>query len=310
MNGVEKMQSVMAEVNKVIIGKEDAVKKVTTAILAGGHVLIEDIPGVGKTTLATAFSKAMSLEFNRMQFTPDVIPSDITGFSLYNKSTGTFEYKEGVILCNLFLADEINRASSKTQSALLEAMEEGSVTVDGVTRTLPDIFTVIATQNPVGSVGTSMLPESQLDRFMFKLSLGYPTINNELEILKQKKNENLDIDISSIITTAELNEIKREVDDIFVDDKIYDYILELVAKTRDSEDIIVGISPRGSISILRASMAYAYLCGRNFVTPDDVRSIFLETAHHRIVISPKARVAHQTEDIIIDRIIKNVVAGR
>ncbi|MBE5939272.1 MAG: MoxR family ATPase [Lachnospiraceae bacterium] len=310
MNGYEAAKLVMDEVNKVIIGKPEVVKQVMMSIIAGGHVLIEDIPGVGKTTLATAFSKVLSLKYNRMQFTPDVMPSDITGFSVYNKEKGTFEYKEGVIMCNLFLADEINRTSSKTQSALLEAMEEGKVTVDGVTRNLEKPFVVIATQNPIGSVGTTLLPESQLDRFMFKISIGYPSRENEILVLRDKDKQKSVEDINAIISSEELVNICEEVQKVFVHDYVLRYIVDIAEATRKNDMVRLGISPRGTIAVLKAAKAAAYLDGRDFVTPEDVREVIVPVANHRILVSARGKMEQLTEEDIIGEIIRRIQVRR
>ena len=230
---LQKAVDIKNEIKKVVMGKDEVIEKILTAVIAKGHILLEDIPGVGKTTLALAFSKTMSLSYNRVQFTPDVLPTDITGFSLYDKNTGKFVYKQGAAFCNLFLADEINRTSSKTQSALLEMMEEGSVTVDGVTRVLPVPFIVIATENPIGSVGTQMLPESQLDRFTVCLSMGYPDAISEVSILKSRQGVNPLDTVASIATIQDVMEMQAAVESVFTDDKIYRYIAELSAKTRE-----------------------------------------------------------------------------
>lgn len=306
MTGTEKCKSIMNEINKVIIGKEAIIKNVLAAIIAEGHVLLEDIPGVGKTTLAMTFSKAMSLKYSRMQFTPDVMPSDVTGFSIYNKATGSFEYKEGVIMSNFFLADEINRTSSKTQSALLEAMEEKKVTVDGNTYELKKPFIVMATQNPIGSIGTSMLPESQLDRFMMRLSMGYPDSLSEVRMLKSKEgNEDIISGVNSVVTMNEVLGIQNEVAEVYVHDDIYAYIVSIVNATRKNDNILLGVSPRGTIAIVNAAKAMAYIYGRNYVIPDDVKEIINPVINHRIILSGKARAAH----ISVEQVIGNILAG-
>jgi MoxR-like ATPase len=299
-------EEILEEINKVVKGKEEVVRMVLTGILAGGHILIEDVPGVGKTTLATAFSRVMSLKYNRLQFTPDVMPSDVTGFSIYNKSTGDFEYKSGVIMCNMFLADEINRTSSKTQSALLEAMEEGAVTVDGITREIDKPFVVIATQNPVGSVGTSMLPESQLDRFMFRLSMGYPDDRSEIEMLESKSNGNPIEMLKPVIGIGELKAMQDAVSEVVANEAIREYIVKLVCETRKNPYISLGVSPRGSIAVLRAAKALAYIKGRDYVVPDDVKEIFEPVINHRIILSPQARLKKMSITSIIDEVIKKV----
>lgn len=302
-----KANEIIEEINKVIIGKEDIIRKVMTAILAKGHILIEDIPGVGKTTLALAFSKATDLQCKRLQFTPDVLPTDITGFSIYNKELGTFDYKAGSIMCNLFLADEINRTSSKTQSALLEVMEEGKVTVDGITRKMKEPFIVIATENPIGSIGTHMLPESQLDRFIIKLTMGYPDITSEINILKSKHNRVPLEEVKAIATPEEIVNMQQKVEEVFIHDDIYEYIAKLSAETRKNEYIELGVSPRGAIALVKMAKAVAYLRDREYVIPDDVLEILQDVFSHRLVLNSKARVNNiKVEDIIseIKRIVK------
>ncbi len=285
-------RSVMDEVKKAVKGKDDCVKKAFAAILAGGHILIEDVPGVGKTTLAIAFSKAMALANNRVQFTPDVLPSDILGFSMYQKERGTFEYREGAVMCNLFLADEINRTSPKTQSALLEVMEEGAVTVDGVRHRVPDPFIVIATQNPKGSAGTQLLPESQLDRFMICMSMGYPELSDEIEIARGKSTKLSMEQIGSVIRADELSKLQEFVGDIYVHDAVYEYIATLMKATRDNPYIELGVSPRGTIACAKMAKAAAFLEGRDYVVPEDVEAVYMDVAKHRIVLNTKARVSH------------------
>lgn len=302
----EKALAVTAEVSKAVLGKPEVVLKIMMAILARGHVLIEDIPGVGKTTLAQAFARAMDLTQNRVQFTPDVLPSDIVGFSLYQKETGKFVYHPGAVMCNLFLADEINRTSARTQSALLEVMEESAVTVDGVTRVLPQPFTVFATENPVGSVGTQMLPESQLDRFMICISMGYPDIRNEIAILKDHRSGSPVDRISPVIQTNDLLTMQEEVDKIFIHDVIYNYIAELIAKTRQHPMLELGVSPRGTIALAGMIKAAAYLAGRNYVVPNDVEKVFLAVNHHRIRLNSKARANHVTAEGVLEEIFAGV----
>ena len=296
-------QIVIDEVKKAVKGKDECIIKAFAAILAGGHILIEDVPGVGKTTLAVAFSKAMALENHRVQFTPAVLPADILGFSMYQKETGQFVYYQGTIMCNLFLADEINRTSPKTQSALLEVMEEGKVTVDGVSHEMPKPFIVIATQNPKGSAGTQLLPESQLDRFMICMSMGYPDYRDELEIAKGKSIKSQITDIHPVMNAQGLYEMQRQVEQVFVHDNIYAYIVSLVSATRNNPYIDLGISPRGTIACTKMAKAYAYLCGRNYVIPEDVTAIFADIAKHRIVLNTKARVSHVTETDVINQIL-------
>lgn len=297
--------NVIDEVKKAVIGKDACVEMVMMAILAGGHVLIEDIPGVGKTTMALAFSRACGLEQNRVQFTPDVLPADITGFSIYRKETGRFEYQQGAVMCNLFLADEINRTSPKTQSALLEVMEEGNVTVDGVTRQVPKPFFVMATQNPIGSSGTQMLPESQLDRFMICISMGYPDMEHEIAILKDRSQGNPVDRIQSVIQIQELLAMQEEVEQIYIHDVIYAYIAELISVTRRHPMLELGVSPRGTLALTRMLRAAAYLAGRNYVIPADVEKVFLAVNAHRIRLNAKARANHVTEEGVLRDILEN-----
>ena len=305
----EKLINVTDEVRKVIKGKDDVIDKVLASILAGGHILLEDIPGVGKTTLAVAFSKVMDLEYRRVQFTPDVLPSDIVGFSMYNNKTGDFEYKQGSILCNLFLADEINRTSPKTQSSLLEVMEEKKVTVDGVTRKLPDPFIVIATENPLGSSGTQKLPESQLDRFMVCLSIGYPEHTYAINILKDNA-ANLLEHVPQVISGDEVVQLQKEVEDMFVHDSMYEYIVTLTEKTRESVNLILGVSPRGSIALLKMSKAMALIRGRNFVIPEDVHIVFKDVFGHRVKLSPRGKANGISIEMALEEIFTSVIPPR
>lgn len=300
-----KALQVIAEVKKVVIGKDKAIMKVMTAILAGGHILLEDIPGVGKTTMAVAFSKAMALKENRVQFTPDVLPSDIVGFSMYQKEAGKFTYQQGAVMCNLFLADEINRTSPKTQSALLEVMEEGKVSVDGVEIQVPNPFIVIATQNPFGSAGTQLLPESQVDRFMICMSMGYPDMKHEIEIVKGKVWKNPMENIQEVMTGQELLELRKVAEEIYVHDAIYEYIGKLVKATRKHDLIELGLSPRGTISIAAMAKSYAFLRGRDYVLPEDIQLLFPDVALHRLRLNSKARIHHVTVDAVIEQILEN-----
>lgn len=306
MNYAAYAQSVIREVEKAIIGKGDCVRKVMMAVLAKGHVLIEDIPGVGKTTMALAFAKAMDLEQNRIQFTPDVLPSDITGFTMYRKETGTFQFQPGAVMCNLFLADEINRTTAKTQSALLEVMEEGAVTVDGVTHAVPQPFLVIATENPIGAAGTQMLPESQLDRFMICTPMGYPDAADEVRILQEQALERPLSHVQRAISRQQLQQMQREVEQVFTHPKVYQYIVALSQATRQSPDLSLGLSPRASLAAAGMARANAYLNGRSFVLPDDVQAVFKDVANHRLRLSPKAQTERKTVDRVLDEILKTV----
>lgn len=294
------LEQIVAEVNKVVKGKDRIIRKVLAAVLAGGHVLLEDIPGVGKTTLAMALGKAMELDYKRMQFTPDVLPSDIVGFTMYNTATKEFEFKPGAVFCNLFLADELNRTSSKTQSALLEVMEESKVTVDGIPHPLPNPFMVIATENPFGSSGTQMLPESQLDRFLICLNMGYPSHAAAVDILKGSANKNLDA-VKSVISVERLLELRKQADNLHVEDKIYEYITNLTEATRNDPRIALGISPRGSIALLKMAKATALLRDGEYVIPEDVLDVIDSVWRHRIQLNARARAeGMDVSDVILE----------
>ena len=310
MDGMsQKLEQVQAEVNKVIKGKEDVVKKVLAAVIAGGHILMEDIPGVGKTTLATTFAKSMSMHYKRVQFTPDVLPSDILGFSMYNSATKEFEYREGAVFTNLFLADEINRTSPKTQSALLEVMEEKTATVDGVTRPLPDPFVVIATENPYGSSGTQMLPESQLDRFMVCLSMGYPSHADAVAILKGNAGKPLS-KVQEVISMEEVLALRAMTNDLYVKDEIYEYIVNVVEATRTMEIFSMGASPRGTIALLRMAKAMAVIDGRDYVCAKDVQHVARDVLGHRVKLSARGKAQGITMQQAIGMVIANVTAPR
>lgn len=302
----DKITQIKKEVKKVIVGKDDMIDKVLIAILAQGHILLEDVPGVGKTTMATAFAKALGLDTKRIQFTSDTMPSDIIGFSVYDMQTGELQYKPGAIMTNLLLADEINRTSSKTQSALLEAMEEKQVTVDGVTRELKDPFIVLATQNPVGSAGTQMLPSAQLDRFLMKISMGYPDRSSQIEIMKERHHANPLDKVEAAVNIPELLELIGETTQIHVSDLIYEYISDLVEKTRENVYVQLGISPRGAIALCRAAKAHAYMEGRDYVNSEDVQKIFPCVGAHRLLLSSKAKLHEQTAEKILSDILKEV----
>ena len=274
-----------------------------------GHILLEDIPGVGKTTLALAFSRTMGLDFQRIQFTPDVVPSDITGFTMYEKEKG-FHYCPGAVMCNFFLADEINRTSSKTQSALLEAMQEGKVTVDGETHPLPEPFVVMATQNPLGTAGTQMLPEAQLDRFMIKLSMGYPDFEAQVNILKDREVQDPLDSIENVVSREAVLRMKKEARAVYVDDKIYRYITSLAEATRNHEYIRLGISPRGALALCAMAKAGAYIKGRDYVVPEDVKEVFPDVCRHRIMLLPKAALAETSAEKILEEILEHVRAPK
>jgi len=299
---------VLKNVANAIVGKDAVILRVFLAMLARGHILLEDIPGVGKTTLAVAFSSALSLKYSWIQFTPDILPSDVTGFSVFNKDTGSMTYTPGAVLCNLFLADELNRATSRTQSALLEAMEEGQVTVDGVTYPVPQPFIVIATQNPVGAAGTQLLPDSQMDRFMVRLSLGYPSHDDELSLLKRKQGKALLDSVEPVLTSEELEAMRNEVDKIHIDQSLMHYIVALVGATRRHPDLLLGASPRASIALVAMSKAMAYLQGRDYVVPKDIAPIIGDTLIHRLILRPGAENENITTAKILEGILKTFQA--
>ena len=303
---LKKAKQVVYEVKKTVVGKDEAICKLLMAILAKGHILIEDIPGVGKTTMALAFSKALGLECNRLQFTPDIMPSDLTGFNLYNRQTGQNEYKPGAVLCNILLADEINRTSPKTQSALLEVMEERRVTVDSQSIELPKPFMVMATQNPFGSIGTQKLPESQLDRFMIQISLGYPTVEDEIAILKNKTNGSPKIISEKVLTAEELMAMQAYVEQIYVDDRVYDYVARIAKATRNSPEILQGISPRGSIAVLAIAKAEAFLRGHTYVLPSDIQYVLMDAAAHRIIVDNGLRNGNVTAETALKNVLETV----
>lgn len=286
-----KIMGAIEAVEKVIVGKHGETVILMTALLAGAHVLIEDVPGTGKTSLAAALSRVLGLSFNRAQFTPDLMASDITGFNLYNRQKEAFEFREGLVMCHLLLADEINRASPKTQSALLEAMEEGRVTVDGVTYEMPTPFMVVATQNPTGYVGTYPLPEAQLDRFAFKISMGYPTPEEEIGILRARRGADPMTALAECVTADELRAAQAEVAEVRVDEQLYRYIVSLVSATRTHKALALGASPRASVALLHLCQAYAYLRGRNYVIPDDVAALYIPAVAHRVTLTQESKLA-------------------
>ncbi len=298
----KQLENILAEVGKVIKGKVNEKEIILAAILAEGHILLDDIPGVGKTSLAMAFSKAMELKANRMQFTSDVLPVDVVGFNMIH-SDGSKEYQQGVILCNLFLADEINRAASKTQSALLEVMEEKRVTVEGITTPAPRPFVVIATQNPVGSVGTQLLPDSQMDRFMICLTLGYPSHSEEIMVLKERQGINPADQVEQVICREELTKMQEQVKKVHVDDDIYDYMVTLSEQTRQHPQVQMGMSPRGTIALMELSKALAFMNERSCVFPEDVRKAFPYIAKHRIYLTAKAKIENHEKEEIVQEIL-------
>ena len=302
----QKINEILQEIEKVVVGKDEIVEKILMAVLAGGHVLMEDVPGVGKTTTAMAFARVLGLDTRRVQFTSDTVPSDIIGYSVYDKESGGFVFKPGAVMTNLLLADEINRTSSKTQSALLEAMEEMRVTVDGRTYPLPRPFVVLATQNPVGSAGTQMLPSAQMDRFMIKISMGYPDFESQISILRDRHTENPLNRISPVVNLEQLQEMIREANEVEVQDSVYEYVTRLTQATREHPLIQLGVSPRGALAVCRMAKAYAYLHGRDFVIPEDVAAVFGDVCCHRLVLATKARMMEEKPENLIRSILESV----
>jgi MoxR-like ATPases len=285
-------------VETVVVGKRKIIRLITVALLAGGHVLIEDIPGVGKTVLVRAIARSIGADFKRIQFTPDLLPSDITGMSVFNQKSGEFEFRPGPLMGNVILADEINRTSPKTQSALLEGMAERRITVDGTTHLLPDLFFVMATQNPIEYEGTYSLPEAQLDRFLLKLSMGYPTREDELAILNRLSGENPLDQLKPVLTIEQILELRRQVEEVFVSDSLKNYLLDIIVATRHHPDIYLGVSPRGSLALLRAIRAYAFICQRNYAVPDDIKEIAPYVLGHRIIMRGEPANGPDAADLI------------
>lgn len=303
----KEIRALLDSTGKVIVGKEETMMQTAIAMLCGGHVLLEDVPGVGKTQLAAALAKSVGGVFHRIQLTPDIMPSDITGYSVVNQKDGSLEYREGAAICNFLLADEINRASPKVQSALLEIMEEHQISLDGQTHVLPTPFMVIATQNPVETYGTYHLPEAQMDRFFMKISMGYPTMQEELAILDRNGEQNPIRNITEpVITTAQVEELMQKAAEVRVSDAVKQYILDLVRATRESDMTTLGVSPRGSIACFKAVRAAAFVHGRNFATPDDVKALAVPVLAHRILLSPKGRNSLGTPEAFVQQLL-NVI---
>ena len=303
-------QKLIAQVRRAVVGKDQVLMWVLAAILAKGHILLEDIPGVGKTTMALAFSKTLGLSYNRVQFTPDVLPSDVTGYSILDQASGKLVYQPGAVLCNLFLADELNRATSRTQSALLEAMEEGQVTVDGVSHKLPEPFVVIATQNPTGAAGTQLLPDSQMDRFTVRLSLGYPAEQDEIAMVMSRQGRDPLKELEQLLTTAGVVAMQEEVAATFVGEPVVRYIVDLIGATRCSEWILRGASPRATLSVTAMAKAVARLRGRDYVVPRDVQEVFVHTVAHRLLLSSQAEGHGLQPRDVLEQILQTVPAPR
>ena len=306
----DKIRELRTELAKIIKGKSEITDKIIMAVLAEGHVLLEDVPGVGKTTTALALSRLMGMEFQRIQFTPDVVPSDVTGFTMYDKESNSFIYRPGSVMCNLLLADEINRTSSKTQSALLEVMEEGMVTVDGESHPVPKPFVVIATENPVGSSGTQMLPESQLDRFMISTTMGYPDHGSLVDILRDRQEVNPLQNAKAVLNSEEILELQAQVRKVYVSDEVLSYIADLAEATRKHELIMLGLSPRGTLALCRMAKAAAYLAGRDYMVPEDVVNVFEDVAGHRMVLESRARYEEKTARQILGEILETVLSPK
>jgi MoxR-like ATPase len=305
-NTSDTFKRIVDNIEKVIIGKRETVELVVISLVCNGHVLIEDVPGVGKTSLVSALAKSINATFKRIQFTPDILPSDVTGFTLFNQKSGEFEYRPGSIMSQIILADEINRTSPKTQASLLEVMEENQVTVDGMTYKVPQPFMVLATQNPVEYLGTYPLPEAQLDRFFMKISLGYPLPAEESKILSTLQLENPLESLKPVVDSNEIASVQKEVKNIYVDQGLSDYIVEIVGQTRRHPDLLLGSSPRGSISLFKAAQAWAYYNNRNYVIPDDIKKMAVPVLSHRIILKQEAKLKKLSSEDIMDSIMNSI----
>jgi MoxR-like ATPase len=306
MSSTQTLRDLLAAVEQVLIGKHSEAELAIIGLAAGGHLLIEDVPGVGKTMLAKSLARATGCTFKRIQFTPDLLPSDVTGVSIYNQRTGEFEFRAGPIVAHVVLADEINRATPKTQSALLEAMEEHQVTVEGVTRPLPSPFMVLATQNPIEYEGTFPLPESQLDRFLLRIHLGYPAAADEVNVLQRQMVRHPIDDLAAVTTAAELQQLQLAVRSIHVDPQLQRYIVHIANLTREHPDVYLGASPRGSLALMRAAQARSLLVGRDYVIPDDVKALAIAALAHRLIMSPEARMRNATASAVIASVLQEV----
>ena len=303
-------QKLIGQIRQVVVGKDQVLLWVLAAILAKGHILLEDIPGVGKTTMALAYSRSLGLSYNRVQFTPDVLPSDVTGYSVLDQNSGSMIYQPGAVLCNLFLADELNRATSRTQSALLEAMEEGQVTVDGVSHPLPQPFVVIATQNPTGAAGTQLLPDSQMDRFTVKLSLGYPGAADEVAMVMGRQGRDPLKELTQLLTTQELVAMQETVSNTYVGEPVVQYIVALVNATRNTELLERGASPRATLAVTAMAKSVARLRGRDYVVPKDVQEVFVLTVAHRMILSNQAEGRNLTTEAVLEELLAQVPAPK
>ena len=304
------VQQILDQVRRAVVGKDATLLWVLAAILARGHILLEDIPGVGKTTMALAFSKALDLKYSRVQFTPDVLPSDITGYSVPDAQTGGLRYQPGAVITNLFLADELNRATSRTQSALLEAMEEGQVTVDGISHPLPNPFVVIATQNPIGAAGTQLLPDSQMDRFMVRLSLGYPSPRDEVNMVLNRQGGDPLAQAQTLMSREDLSALQQAVEETYVSESVVNYIVDLICATRNHSKILRGASPRATLAVTAMAKAVARLRGRDYVIPGDVREVFVHTIAHRLLLTPLAQAQNESPEDILRQLLETVPAPK
>ena len=300
------VNQILAEVHKVIVGKDDVMEKILMTLISRGHVLLDDVPGTGKTTAALAFHRALGLRYGRIQFTPDVLPSDIVGFSIYRKESGTFVYQPGAVMTNLLLADEINRTSSKTQAALLEVMEERQVTVDGVTHPLPVPFAVIATQNPVGSAGTQLLPQAQLDRFMVRLEMGYPDFESQVNILRDRQQDDPLTQVREVSSAEALLEMQRQAQSVHMADPLLEYVTRLTEATRAHPLVLLGVRPRGALAVCRMAKSRAFMHGRDYVLPEDVQSVFIDVCAHRLFLAPKAKISDTTAADVLTGLLEQV----
>lgn len=306
MENRKHVETILKSINSVLVGKEDKVEQAVLTLLAGGHLLLEDVPGVGKTTLANALAKSMDCDFGRIQFTPDTLPSDVTGLSIYNMKTGTFEYSKGAIMHHIVLADEINRTSPKTQASLLEAMEEGQVTVDGTIHQLSQPFMVIATQNPIDFLGTYNLPEAQLDRFLMKITLGYPENENELKMAEQFLQGVHYRELTPVVEEATVVAMQKEVTQVKIQKDLIQYMIQIVNATRNSDSLVLGASPRATLALIRASQASAYISQRDFVIPDDIQKVMYPVLCHRLVLSMKAKMNKVQPEAILKELIRKI----
>lgn len=306
MGKIECLEAIKENIKKVVVGKDEVIDMLLVSLICSGHIIIEDLPGLGKTTLASALASSLGCEFQRIQFTPDVLPSDITGFNIYDINTGKKSFQKGSVHAQIVLADEINRASPKTQSALLEAMQEKQVTVDGKTYELPKPFMILATENPVDTAGTYPLPEAQLDRFLMKINMGYPSFESEIDIIRQNRSVVKEVELAPVATAEQIVKIQEALELVYVTDDILKYIVEITTATREYEGVVMGVSPRGSIALTQAACAMAVLEGRNYVLPDDVKRLAPYVLAHRMIMKNRSGAAGTTAEDAINQILSTV----